>query len=78
MSLNKELKEFYTKVGFGESIGKRALTVPVYTGCLLVPLPNIEMRHKYLKYHDLHHLITNFILSSPLAGRYIWHSRRGV
>lgn len=60
MSLEKELKAFYTRVGFGEAIGKRTLLVPVYTGCLLVPLPNIELRHKYLKYHDLHHLLTGF------------------
>lgn len=34
--------------------------MPVFTGCLLVPLPNIEVRHRYLKYHDLHHLITGY------------------
>lgn len=60
MKIERELKDFYSRAGFGDSIGKRTLTVPVYTGCLLVPLPNIEMRHKYLKYHDLHHLITGF------------------
>ncbi|RFA38374.1 hypothetical protein CAL65_06005 [Alkalilimnicola ehrlichii] len=34
--------------------------MPVFTGCLLVPLPNIEVRHRYLKYHDLHHLVTGY------------------
>jgi len=34
--------------------------VPVYTGCMLVPMPNIDARHRYLKYHDLHHLITGY------------------
>ena len=32
----------------------------MYTGCLLVPLPNIETRNKYLKYHDLHHIVTGY------------------
>ena len=60
LSLQEELADFYRKSGFGGSIGARALTVPVYTGCLLVPLPNIETRRRYLKYHDLHHLITGY------------------
>lgn len=60
MQLQEELSAFYAKFGFGEIVGARPLTVPVYTGCLLVPLPNIETRHRYLKYHDLHHLITRY------------------
>jgi len=60
MQLKEELAAFYRKHGFGEATGKRAYTVPVYTGCMLVPLPNIEARHKYLKYHDLHHLIGRY------------------
>lgn len=60
MDLQQELAAFYARHGFGETPGRRALTVPVYTGCLLVPLPNIETRHRYLKYHDLHHLITGY------------------
>jgi len=36
------------------------MTVPVYTGCMLVPLPNIETRRRFLKYHDLHHLVTGY------------------
>jgi len=59
-NLNEELENFYQKNGFGPLIGKRPLTVKVYTGCLLVPMPNIETRNKYLKYHDLHHLITGY------------------
>jgi hypothetical protein len=60
MALDSELKTFYREKGFGESLGKRPRFVGVYTGCLLVPMPNIETRRRYLKYHDLHHLITNF------------------
>ncbi|GAB3380589.1 hypothetical protein [Lysobacter fragariae] len=58
--LQEELAAFYARHGFGAVVGSRPLTVPVYTGCLLVPLPNIETRHRYLKYHDLHHLITGY------------------
>lgn len=59
-TLQQELEAFYRKSGFGDVIGSRSLTVPVYTGCMLVPLPNIEARRRYLKYHDLHHLIGNY------------------
>ena len=58
--LDAELAAFYRRVGFGEVVGARPCTVKVYTGCLLVPLPNIEARHTYLKYHDLHHLLTGY------------------
>ena len=60
MTLHDELAAFYRKSGFGEVVGERPLTVPVYTGCMLVPLPNIETRRRYLKYHDLHHLVTGY------------------
>jgi hypothetical protein len=60
MRLQEELSAFYAKNGFGNIAGARPRTVPVYTGCLLVPLPNIETRRRYLKYHDLHHLITGY------------------
>ena len=60
MNLDQALRKFYAQSGFGDEPGKRPLTVQVYTGCLLVPLPNIETRHIYLKYHDLHHLVTGY------------------
>lgn len=60
MSLEQALREFYAHHGFGETPGRRPKTVPVYTGCMLVPLPNIETRNRYLKYHDLHHLVTGY------------------
>ena len=60
LPLEAELADFYRRAGFGEVVGARPCTVKVYTGCLLVPLPNIEARHTYLKYHDLHHLITGY------------------
>lgn len=60
MEIKDELALFYENNGFGEIIGERPLTVRVYTGCMLVPLPNIETRYLYLKYHDLHHLVTGY------------------
>ena len=60
MTIETELKAFYEKNGFGDTLGARTRTVPVYTGCLLVPLPNIETRRRFLKYHDLHHLVTGY------------------
>ena len=59
-AVHQALSEFYTKHNFGEELGKRPKTVDVYTGCLLVPMPNIETRNKYLKYHDIHHIITGY------------------
>lgn len=60
MTLQDELASFYARSGFGDLVGARPLTVPVYTGCMLVPLPNIETRRRFLKYHDLHHLVTGY------------------
>lgn len=60
MSIETDLQAFYREKGFGETIGQRTPFVKVYTGCLLVPFPNIETRHRYLKYHDLHHIITGY------------------
>lgn len=60
MTLKEELTAFYRRCGFSGTADRKACTVPVYTGCLLVPLPNIETRHIYLKYHDLHHISTGY------------------
>ena len=60
MSLDDQLAAFYAANHFGPVVGARPLTVPVYTGCILVPLPNLETRRRYLKYHDLHHLLTGY------------------
>lgn len=60
MTLESELAAFYERSGFGAVVGARPAVVRVYTGCLLVPLPDIETRRRYLKYHDLHHLMTGY------------------
>jgi hypothetical protein len=60
MAIEEELKAFHQNCGFGDALGSRPRTVPVYTGCILVPLPNIETRRRFLKYHDIHHLVTGY------------------
>jgi hypothetical protein len=34
--------------------------VRVYIGCLLAPVHNINARKKYLKFHDLHHIMSGY------------------
>jgi hypothetical protein len=34
--------------------------VRVYIGCILAPVPNISARKKYLKFHDLHHVMAGY------------------
>ncbi len=58
--LETELAQFYERHGFGPTPGKRPMFVGVYTGCALVPMPNIETRRRFLKQHDLHHLATGY------------------
>lgn len=83
MTLKEELAAFYRRCGFSDTADRQACTVPVYTGCLLVPLPNIETRHVYLKYHDLHHVVTGYstgrigegeVSAWELGTGSMWHS----
>ncbi len=60
MNIDDELAAFHERNGFEPTLGARQLIVRIYMGCMLVPLPNIETRHRYLKYHDLHHLVTGY------------------
>lgn len=60
VSIDTELQDFYQRHGFGDEPGERPPTVQVYTGCILVPLPNIETRYKLLKYDDIHRLVAGY------------------
>lgn len=71
LTLHNELAAFYERNGFGPVLGSRPRTVPVFTGCLLVPLPNIDARRRYLKYHDLHHLVTGYTVGRIGEGGFI-------
>lgn len=64
--LQSALAVFYDVNGFGE---RPPRTMLVYTGCLLVPLPNLETRRKYLMAHDLHHLITGYTVGRIGKGK---------
>ena len=59
-AIDQALKQFYRDSGFEPETGKRPSFVEVFVGCLLIPLPNIEVRRKYIKYHDLHHVINGY------------------
>ena len=58
MTPNEALAAFYARHRFQP--GKRSWFVGVYVGCMLVPLPNIEARHRYIRQHDLHHIVTGY------------------
>jgi hypothetical protein len=60
VNIKQALRKFYEDSGFEVETGKRPTFVDVFVGCLLIPLPNIETRRRYIKYHDLHHVITGF------------------
>ncbi|ABC29721.1 hypothetical protein HCH_02949 [Hahella chejuensis KCTC 2396] len=60
MNIEQALNAFYKESGFELETGKRPAFVEVFVGCLLIPLPNVETRRKYIKYHDLHHVITGY------------------
>lgn len=58
MTPGQALKNFYSKYNFEP--GKKSWTIGVYVGCMLVPLPNIEARHRHITQHDLHHILTGY------------------
>jgi len=60
MNIDKALKVFYEESGFEVESGKRPAFVEVFVGCMLIPLPNVDTRRKYIKYHDLHHIINEY------------------
>ena len=68
MNINRALKDFYAASGFEIETGKRPAFVEVFVGCMLIPLPNIETRRKYIKYHDLHHVINGYDASQVGEG----------
>jgi len=68
MNIHLALNNFYEESGFELETGKRPAFVEVFVGCLLIPLPNVETRRKYIKYHDLHHVINGFDASQAGEG----------
>lgn len=61
MSIHQALDLFYQNNGFAPIQAEQELcTGHVYHGYLFAPLPNIAVRPKYLKYDDLHHILTGY------------------
>ncbi len=58
MTPKEALAAFYARHSFQP--GMRSWFVGVYVGCMLVPLPNIEARHRYIRQHDFHHIVTGY------------------
>jgi len=68
MKLDQALIQFYQESGFDLRTGEKPAFVDVFVGCMLIPLPNLETRRKYIKYHDLHHIINGFDVSQMGEG----------
>jgi len=68
VNIESALNQFYKESGFDAETGKRPAFVEVFVGCLLIPLPNVETRRKYIKYHDLHHVLNHYDASQVGEG----------
>lgn len=60
MTTKEALLGFYNFHKLNLSEDFKSHCVRVYIGCLLAPVPNVSARKKYLKFHDLHHIMTGY------------------
>lgn len=60
MTTKEALLGFYQFHKLNLSEDFKSHCVRVYIGCLLAPVPNVNARKKYLKFHDLHHIMTGY------------------
>ncbi|MBO9701743.1 MAG: hypothetical protein J7604_16170 [Sporocytophaga sp.] len=60
MTTREALIGFYkfNKLNLSEDF--KSHCVRVYIGCILAPVPNVSARKKYLKFHDLHHIMAGY------------------
>lgn len=60
MTTREALIGFYkfNKLNLSEDF--KSHCVRVYIGCILAPVPNVSARRKYLKFHDLHHIMAGY------------------
>lgn len=60
LTIREALIGFYkfNQLNLSDDFGKHC--VRVYIGCILAPVPNINARKKYLKFHDLHHIMVGY------------------
>nr|WP_294934830.1 hypothetical protein [uncultured Flavobacterium sp.] len=60
MTTREALIEFYKYNQLNLTADFESHCVRVYIGCILAPVPNIQARKKYIKFHDLHHIMTGY------------------
>lgn len=60
MTTKEALIGFYKFNNLNLSADFESHCVRVYIGCILAPVPNLKARKKYLKFHDLHHIMTDY------------------
>ena len=60
MTTREALIGFYKFNRLNPSADFESHCVRVYIGCILAPVPNINARKKYLKFHDLHHIMAGY------------------
>ena len=60
MNVKEALIGFYKFNRLNVATDFESHCVRVYIGCILAPVPNIKARMKYLKFHDLHHIMSGY------------------
>jgi hypothetical protein len=60
MTIREALIGFYKFNSLNLAQDFESHCVRVYIGCILAPVPNINARKKYLKFHDLHHIMAGY------------------
>ncbi|MEO6523960.1 MAG: hypothetical protein ABIN91_19910 [Mucilaginibacter sp.] len=60
MTVKEALIGFYKFNSLNLTDDFEAHCVRIYIGCILAPVPNINARKKYLKFHDLHHIMSGY------------------
>ena len=60
MTIKDALIGFYRFNQLNLSADFESHCVRVYIGCILAPVPNLKSRIKYLKFHDLHHIMSGY------------------
>ncbi|RKR85525.1 hypothetical protein BDD43_5796 [Mucilaginibacter gracilis] len=60
MTVREALIGFYKFNSLNLTSDFESHCVRVYIGCILAPVPNINARKKYLKFHDLHHIMSGY------------------
>jgi hypothetical protein len=60
MTIKEALIGFYKFNRLNLSADFESHCVRIYIGCILASVPNIKARKKYIKFHDLHHIMAGY------------------